>query len=305
VIERAQKMGESMGLSVWNEDEAGPSQPMPSGSHRWQPEGHPAKQPHESIRNGTAKRLTFFHPSTGEVRVKGVTNCTNEVVHPWLTLELTAILSTFPEPPVVLSPQENRLVWERWREGLTIRVTLPAHFPPLRMLLIWDTLIGHTTPALWCWMFSHGILPLHMPLSGSWLNMAESIQRIMVRRALDGQYPPSSWQIIDWLEAVARHWNEHPTAFEWGGTRALRRTRAREQQQALAGSGACTRKPLRIRQTVLTKWQRAEQLTHSCSDHLHVKRTDVQSSCSITGEKRFSFIRASSVVHRQLIVIFD
>jgi hypothetical protein len=251
-----------MGISVWNEDEAGPYQTMPYASESWRPEGHPATLPHEYIRNGTAKLLTLLHPSTGEVRVKGTTTCTNAVLHPWLKLELSEILSTLPEPTVVLSPEENRLIWESWREGLKVRVTLPAHLPPLRMLLIWDNLTGHKTPELLCWMFSQGILPLQTPLGGSWLNMAESIQRIIVRRALDGQYPTSSWQIIDWLEAVARHWNEHPTPFEWGGKRALRRQQARERRRTLAGSGACTCKPLSIHQAVLTKWQRAGQLTH-------------------------------------------
>jgi len=43
-------------------------------------------------------------------------------------------------------------------------------------------------------------MPLYTPLGGSWLNMAESMQRILVRRALSGQYPQSPQEIIDWLE---------------------------------------------------------------------------------------------------------
>src|SRR5258708_16143816 len=183
---------------------------MAYGGSRWQPEGQPARQPHEYIRNGTAKLLTLFHPATGEVRVKGVRSCTNAVLHPWIKEELSAVLKTLPEPSILLTAQENRLFWESWREGLKIRVTLPAQLPPLRMLLIWDNLIGHKTPALLCWMFSQGILPLQTPLGGSWLNMAESIQRIIVRRALDGQHPTSPWQIIDWLEAVAPHLDHPP-----------------------------------------------------------------------------------------------
>jgi hypothetical protein len=34
-------------------------------------------------------------------------------------------------------------------------------------------------------------MPLYTPLGGSWLNMAESIQRILKRRTLDGQHPQS------------------------------------------------------------------------------------------------------------------
>jgi len=262
LIERAHQQGERLGLAVWNQDEAGPYQTIPYPGSSWQPEGKAVRQPHEYIRNGTAKMLTLLHPSTGEVRVKGVTNCPNTVLHPWLQEELTAILRTLPEPSVVLSPEENRAVWESWREGLTNRVTLLSDLPPLRMLLIWDNLAGHQTPALLCWMFRQGILPLQTPLGGSWLNMAESIQRIIVRRALDGQQPTNPAQIIDWLQAVAQHWNTHPTPFVWGGKRSLRRQRTHERRQALGGSGAYTRRPVRIRLTALAQWQRAEQVTH-------------------------------------------
>ena len=64
------------------------------------------------------------------------------------------------------------------------------------MLLIWDNLIGHKTPELVVWLFRHGIMPLYTPLSGSWLNMAESIQRILKRRALSGQHPETPEEII-------------------------------------------------------------------------------------------------------------
>jgi hypothetical protein len=225
-------------------------------------EGKPATQPHEYIRNGTAKLLTLFHPATGTVHVKGVLSCTNAVLHPWLKEELTAILKTLPAPALLLRPEANRAAWESWRQGLKIRVSLLADLPPLRMLLIWDNLAGHKTPALLCWMFSQGILPLQTPLGGSWLNMAESIQRIIVRRALEGQHPTNPWQIIDWLEAVAHHWNTHPTPFVWGGKRSTRRKRARERRHTLGGSGACIRQLVHIHPTMLTKWLRAEQMTH-------------------------------------------
>ena len=51
------------------------------------------------------------------------------------------------------------------------------------------------------------------------MNMAESIQRILKRRALDGQHPQTSEEIIDWLEATADGWNREPTPFESGGKR--------------------------------------------------------------------------------------
>ena len=82
------------------------------------------------------------------------------------------------------------------------------------MLLVLDNLAGHTTPEFVLWLFAHGI----MPLGGSWLNMAESIQRILKQRALNGQHPPDTDQLIAWFEAVASHWNQASTPFEEGGT---------------------------------------------------------------------------------------
>jgi hypothetical protein len=77
------------------------------------------------------------------------------------------------------------------------------------------------------------------------LKMAESIQRIIVRRALEGQHPKTPDQIIAWLEAVARGWNVDPTPFEWGGARSVRRDRSRMRRHALGGSGACSRRTIR------------------------------------------------------------
>ena len=141
----------------------------------------------------------------------------------------------------------NRAQWERWQEGLTEKFTLLHELPALRMLLIWDNLAGHKTPELVCWLMRHGIMPLDTPVGGSWLNMAESIQRILVQRALSGQHPRNPTEIIEWLEATARGWNQQPTPFVWGGTRHARRERARQRRRAaspalhaLGGSGACT-----------------------------------------------------------------
>jgi hypothetical protein len=72
LIERAYREGERLGLAVWCADEAGPYQAIPHPGSSWQPVGQPARYPHEYVRGGTAKRLTLFHPATGQVRVKGV-----------------------------------------------------------------------------------------------------------------------------------------------------------------------------------------------------------------------------------------
>lgn len=122
----------------------------------------------------------------------------NKVLHPWLKEQLSEILKSLPPPPperILLSPEENRAEWKRWQEGLSFPITLPAEVPPLRMLLIQDNVAGHKTPELVLWMFSRGIMPLYTPLGGSWLNMTESVQRILVRRGLEGHYPKKPEQI--------------------------------------------------------------------------------------------------------------
>lgn len=195
------------------------------------------------------------------MRVKGVTSSANAVLHPWLERELTTILADLPEGPV-LAEDENRAAWSAWQAGLTAPFTLPAELPPLRLLLVLDNLTGHKTPRFVLWLVAHGVMPLYTPLGGSWLNMAESIQRVVGHRALDGQQPTTPAEIIAWLEATAQGWNADPTPFVWGGKRALRRARSRQRHHALAGSGACTRRPLRRRPTPFDHWRRACQVTH-------------------------------------------
>src|SRR3954468_24158694 len=192
---------------------------IPYPGQQWCPAGHPARYPHEHVRNGTAKLLTLFHPASGAVRVKGITSCHNAVLHGWLQTELTTILAALPSPPVPVSAQENRANWERWQEGLAERLTLKAELPPLRMLLVLDNLAGHKTASFVCWLFDHGIMPLYTPLGGSWLNMTESVQRILKQRGLAGQHPTTVGEIIAALEAAAQGWNAAPTPFVWGGRR--------------------------------------------------------------------------------------
>jgi hypothetical protein len=233
-----------MGLAVWTQDEAGPYQTKPVPGSSWQAQGSPLQQPHEYQRQGTAKLLTLFHPATGQLRAKGVKQCPNEVLHPWLKQELTAILTTLSLSPPVTDLTANHNRWAHWQAGLSQPITLPQQLPALRMLLVWDNLQGHKTPALVLWLLAQGIMPLYTPLSGSWLNMAESVQRIIGERALACQYPQTPEQIIGLLEATVQGWNQHPTPFEWGGKRQARRARSRQRRYALGGSGACTRQPV-------------------------------------------------------------
>jgi len=249
LIEAAYRLGEGLGLSVWCCDQAGPFQTMPYPGTGWQPEGRPARQPHEYLRNGTAKVLTLLHPADGRVRLGGVTACPNAVLHAWLKRELSAILAELPPAPPPAGAAGGRAAWERWQQGLTVKPTLLVEPPPLRMLLVLDNLAGHKTPEFVCWLFARGVMPLYTPLGGSWLNMAESVQRILKRRALDGQHPTTAEAIIGWFEAAAGHWNEAPRPFEWGGKRAARRKRQHERRHRLGGSGAYTRRPTREKRT--------------------------------------------------------
>ena len=231
-------------MSVWCTDQAGPFQTIPQAGESWQTQGKPACQPHEYFRDGTAKILTLFHPADGQVRVEGTLCCTNEILHDWLKQELTGILETLPAPSEPNDPALSRPLYERWQADLTQKPPLPDVLPALRMLLILDNLVGHKNPEFVFWLLTHGIMPLYTPLGGSWLNMAESIQRILKRRAMNGQHPTHTDQIIAWFEAVAAHWNREPTPFVWGGKRLERRLRQRERRHRLGGSAAYTRSPV-------------------------------------------------------------
>lgn len=248
-----------MGIALWCEDEAGPYGTEPYSGSSWQCQGEPVQVPHEYFREGTVKMLTLFHPKTGEVRVKGVTNTRNETLHPWLKSELLAILQTLPPAHLPENREMNRLFWESWREGLTVKVTLSANLPALRLVLVMDNLIGHKNPDWLVWCFQRGILPIYTPLGGSWLNMAESIQRILKRRALDGFHPQNLESIIQRLEAVARGWNQNPTPFVWNGKRRKRRQQQRQKRlYPLGASGAASKQTIER----LNKWRRSQQLTH-------------------------------------------
>ena len=126
--------------------------------------------------------LTLFHPSDGQVRVKGVTSCTNAVLHPWLQRELSIILDELPQPTAGLDSETNRALWESWCAGLGQPISLPENLPPLRMLLIWDNLTSHKTPSFVDWLIQHGIMPLYTPLGKNDDYMDESDLRELYNR---------------------------------------------------------------------------------------------------------------------------
>ena len=165
MIERAYRVGEQLGLAVWTEDEAGPYSTRPYPSQDWHPQGDPLKQPHEYFPNGTAKIITLFHPADGQVRIKGVESTPNQVLHPWLSENLSEVLAALPPPIHAVSDEDNRAIWESWRQEKTVKFTFPESLPPLRLLLVCDNLAGHKTPSfvVWCGYASrgscHSILP--------------------------------------------------------------------------------------------------------------------------------------------------
>ncbi len=198
-------------------------------------------QPHEYERGGTAKLLTLFRPATGLLRAKGVLSAPNVVLHPWLEGELSTMLAEIEKahPRAELPPEAERPVCARWETWLGHPSRNPSR-PPLRMVLVLDNLSGHLSYDLVQWFFEHGVMPLYTPIGGSWLNMAESVQRIIVPRALAGQHPKNAHEIISWLEQTVAGWNSNPTPFVWNGKRRRRRERARLRR--LAGSGAAISK---------------------------------------------------------------
>jgi hypothetical protein len=147
-----------------NEDEAGPYQAIPQPGASWQPEGHPALQPHEYERGGTAKLLTLFRPTTGEIRAKGVLSVTNAVLHPWLKEQLGAVLAEIEQeqPAATLPPEAERARCAQWETWLGHPPRTPK--PPLRIVLVLDNLAGHLSCELVEWFFAHGVMPLYTPV---------------------------------------------------------------------------------------------------------------------------------------------
>src|SRR5215213_679589 len=206
--------------------------------------------------------LTLFHPATGQVHLQPVGSCTNPVLHGWLKERLQVILATMPPPAAPPDVAVTRRAWEACQDGLTERFTLPAELPPLRLLLIWDNLTGHKNAEMVVWLCQHGVMPLYTPLGGCWLNMAESIQRILKRRALDGQHPQSPAEIGAWFQQTAQAWNRQPTPFLWNGKRRQRRRKQRGDAHALGGSGAHTQRPLSPRSGRPQECHIPRQVTH-------------------------------------------
>ena len=235
---------------------------MPHPGSSWQPHGRPATQPHEYVRGGTCKLLTLFQPASGRVHVQPDSRCTNPILHGWLKQTLAAVIAALPAPTQAIEAAACRAAWQKWQDGLAERFTLPEHLPPLRLLLVWDNLTGHKSAEMVVWLCQHGVMPLYTPLGGSWLNMAESIQRILKRRALAGQHPHSPAEIGTWLAQTARAWNQQPTPFTWHGRRWRRRRHHSSDGHPIGSSAAQCQHPHPTLKARRQEWQVSRQLTH-------------------------------------------
>jgi hypothetical protein len=196
------------------------------------------------------------------VHLQPVGSRTDPILHGWLKGRLEAVLATLPAPAAPPGAASTRRARETWQDGLAERFTLPAELPPLRMLLVWDNLAGHKAAGLVVWLCQRGIMPLHTPLGGSWLNMAESIQRVLERRTLDGQRPRSPAEIGAWLQQTAQAWNRQPTPFLWNGKRRQRRRMRSGDGHAVGGSGAHTEQPLSPHSRGTQERRSPRQVTH-------------------------------------------
>jgi hypothetical protein len=169
-----------------------------------------------------------------------VLSAPNAILHPWLKEQLGEVLAEIEkqQPAGSLPPEAERPLYAQWETWLG-HPSRNTSLPPLRIVLVLDNLAEHLSYDLVGWFFDHGVMPLYTPVGGSWLNMAESVQRIIVPRALAGQHPKNAQEIISWLEQTVAGWNKEPTPFVWNGKRRRRRERARIRR--LAGSGAAVR----------------------------------------------------------------
>ncbi|GHO50294.1 transposase [Ktedonospora formicarum] len=151
------------------------------------------------------------------------------ILHPWLKKELATILKQCPPAPEQV---QEGCRWQDW-DFYPSADQLDRFFPPIRVLLILDNLMGHRSHDLVQWCAEHGICLFYTPNAGSWLNMAESVQRIIVRRALEGHHIYDVEILKDWLREAIAGWNRHPTPFLWGGKRHARRDRAYARRHRL------------------------------------------------------------------------
>jgi hypothetical protein len=110
-------------------------------------------------------------------------------------------------------PSQIRRGTSNWQQGLQVHITLPPVLSAPRLLLVWHRPQGNWTPELIGEVSLHDFMPLDTPLCGSWLNMAKSMQRIMVRRALTGQYPQTPEKSLRYWKRPSMHRTNSPRSY--------------------------------------------------------------------------------------------
>ena len=125
----------------------------------------------------------------------------------FLKREPEAILKECPPAPTEVPEGRRGPDWDPFPAA----EQLDRFYPPLRLLLILDNLAGHYSHDLVRWSYEHGVGLLYTPCAGSWRNLAESVQRIIIRRALAGHHIYDVEILKDWLRDTIEGWNRHPT----------------------------------------------------------------------------------------------
>jgi len=107
-------------------------QAIPHPGSSWQPEGHPARQPHEYVRgrHGQGAHPVSARP-TGRVRIEGTRTCPNAVLQPVAQAGVrghpSRVAHGATDGRCVTGPRGTV-----GRSGLTLPITLPAELPLLR-----------------------------------------------------------------------------------------------------------------------------------------------------------------------------
>ena len=257
LIEAAYRLGKAMGLSVWCTDQAGPFQTIPSPGQSWRPEGDRARQPHEYLRDDTAKVLTLFHPADGRVHVRGRRRARTRYYTPGSS---ESWARSAPHCPVSLRPSRpspggragvgagagRSLDQADSARGIAASTTTPVPGQPGRSQ---DARVR--LPAL---RARH-----HVAVHSGGRVVAEHGRERPANPQASGIRPATA-RIIAWFEAVAEHWNSTPTPFICGGKRATRRQRKRERRHRLETQGPA--RGSRLVEGRLESWPQTTRMTN-------------------------------------------
>ncbi len=181
------------------------------------------------LTKASSERVDVVRRAKGLLALRQDHTFTNALVHSWLQEQLGKLLAEIEkkQPSESLPPEARRPLFAQWQTWLWPH-ECAENLPPLRISLVRDNLADHLTPDLVIWLFHHGLMSFYTLLSSSWLNMAESMQRIIMHRALASHISGLLSQSLNGL-------NQHPTPYVWKDKRYQRRKRVHLRR--LGGSG--------------------------------------------------------------------